>query len=96
LVNAAIISKDFCQLLLTHPAEALATGYNGDLFQLTSEERNLILSIRASSLADFAQQLTVHLQTTALAPSSRSHYSLTEVGDDSPICDAVGRYLWRR
>jgi hypothetical protein len=73
LINAAVISKEFCQLLLTNPATALTIGYNGDLFHLTSEERDLILSIRASSLADFAQQLTIHIQNTALGLRSRSH-----------------------
>ena len=72
LVNAAIISQDFCQLLLTSPAKALTTGYNGDSFDLTAEEQDLILSIRASSLVDFARQLTVHIQDTALKPNSLS------------------------
>jgi len=73
LINAAVISKEFCRLLLTNPTAALSTGYNGDLFHLTSEERDLILSIHASSLADFAQQLTVHIQDATLGLSSRSH-----------------------
>jgi len=73
LINAAVISRDFCRLLLTNPATALRAGYNGDLFHLTSEERDLILSIRASSLADFAWQLTVHIQDTACGPRARPH-----------------------
>jgi dihydrodipicolinate synthase/N-acetylneuraminate lyase len=37
---------------------ALAAGYNGESFHLTLEERELVVSIRASSLTDFATQLT--------------------------------------
>ncbi len=69
LINAAIISQDFCRLLLTSPAKALTTGYNGDVFDLTAEEQDLILSIHASSLADFARQLTVRTRDTALEPT---------------------------
>jgi len=47
-------------LLLTDPVEALATGSNSDLFYLASEEQDLILSIHAASLADFAMQLVTH------------------------------------
>ncbi len=57
-MNAAIISKEFCHLLLTNPAAALASGCNGESFSLTPDEEELILSIRASSLVDFARQLT--------------------------------------
>jgi hypothetical protein len=58
LMNAAAISKEFCELLLADPAAALTTGCNGELFCLTPEEEKLILSIRAASLPDFAIQLT--------------------------------------
>jgi hypothetical protein len=58
LVNAAVVSKKFCDLLLTDPAVALITGYNGESFHLTDKDRELVLSIRATSLADFALKLT--------------------------------------
>lgn len=58
LISAAVVSRDFCNLLLANPAAALASGYNGESFCLTSEERQKILSIHASSLAGFATQLT--------------------------------------
>jgi hypothetical protein len=58
LMNAAIISREFRELLLTDPAAALATGCNGESFCLTPEEERLVFSIRASSLTDFAVQLT--------------------------------------
>ncbi len=50
------MSQEFCNLLLANPA-ALAAGYNGESFRLAPEERQLILSIHASSLAGFAMQL---------------------------------------
>lgn len=58
LVNAAVVSKKFCDLLLTDPAVALVAGYNGESFHLTDKDRELVLSIRATSLADFALKLT--------------------------------------
>jgi hypothetical protein len=58
LITAAVVSQEFCHLLLTDPAVAMSTGYNGQSFQLAIEEEELVLSIRATSLADFAKQLT--------------------------------------
>jgi hypothetical protein len=58
LLTAAIINQEFCSLLLANPAVAMAAGFNGQPFQLTSDDQELVLSIRAISLADFAQQLT--------------------------------------
>jgi hypothetical protein len=59
LLTAAVINQKFCKLLLTNPAIAMATGYNGEPFSLASEERDLILSIHAKSLPEFAMQLTL-------------------------------------
>ncbi len=58
LMNAAIVNKEFCSMLLTNPAGALASGCNGESFCLSPDEEQLVLSIRASSLVDFARQLT--------------------------------------
>jgi hypothetical protein len=60
LLTAAVINRDFCKLLLANPAVAVAAGYNGQPFRLDSDEEELILSIRATSLADFAKQLTIN------------------------------------
>lgn len=59
LLNAAVICSAFCELLLDSPTVALAQGYDGEPFHLQSEDEKLILSTRATSLADFAQQLTL-------------------------------------
>ena len=58
LVTAAVVNRGFCDLLLTSPAAALAAGYSGESFHLAPEEWELVVSIRASSLTDFAIQLT--------------------------------------
>jgi hypothetical protein len=57
LLTAAVINKKFRKLLLTEPAAALDSGYNGEPFRLASEEKDRVLAIRARSLADFAGQL---------------------------------------
>jgi hypothetical protein len=58
LLTAAVVNREFCNLLLANPTIAVETGYNGEPFDLAAEEQELILSIRATSLADFAEQLT--------------------------------------
>lgn len=58
LLSAAVVNQKFCRLLLTNAATAIAAGYNGETFRLGKEDRDLILSIRAKNLADFARQIT--------------------------------------
>jgi hypothetical protein len=58
LITAAVINREFCKLLLADPAMAIESGYDGEPFDLAVEEQELIFSITASSLADFAEQLT--------------------------------------
>ncbi len=57
LLAAAVINPKFCCLLLDDPELALTSGFQGEDFIFTEEERDLILSIRAVSLADLANQL---------------------------------------
>lgn len=57
LIAAAVVSEKFRQNLLQNPGQALALGYRGEKFNLAKEERARIVSIRASSLSDFAKQL---------------------------------------
>lgn len=60
LITAAVVNRKFCQMLLENPQKALASGYKGETFTLGSEEQDLISSIRAGSLAEFASQLVDH------------------------------------
>jgi len=57
MLTAAVVSRKFCQLLLADPLLAMRSGYNGETFQLSADEANLLSSIRATSLRDFAAQL---------------------------------------
>lgn len=54
---AAVVNRQFCQMLLQDPHTALQKGYLGETFSLRKEEVEAIVSIRAESLTDFARQL---------------------------------------
>jgi hypothetical protein len=58
LLTAAVVNARFRTLLLNDPTRALANGFNGESFRFTKDEYERILSIKAQSLADFANQLT--------------------------------------
>jgi len=62
LFEAAVLNRQFCQLLLNQPEAALGQGYMGNTFDLTSEEQSLIISVQASSLPELAQQVTKALR----------------------------------
>ena len=57
VLTAAVISRSFRNSLLNDPAQAIASGYLGEKFHLSSKARQRISSMRAVSLADFAAQL---------------------------------------
>jgi hypothetical protein len=57
MLTAAVVSRKFCQLLLADPLLAMRSGYNGESFQLSADETDLLLSIQATTLRDFAAQL---------------------------------------
>lgn len=54
---AAVVNRQFCEMLLKNPREALKKGYLGETFTLTAEEISLIASIRADTLSDLARQV---------------------------------------
>jgi hypothetical protein len=58
LLTAAVVNAHFREMLLNNPSKALACGYGGEAFHLVSEECKHISSIRATTLADFANQLS--------------------------------------
>jgi hypothetical protein len=78
LLAAAVVSRQFCNLLLTDPARAVTQGYGGEKFSLTTEEYNLVLSSRGSSLPEFARELCKHLpgQTAVKQPTYTESYAL--------------------
>lgn len=57
LLTAAVVNERFRKLLLLDAARALQEGYCEETFHFTPEELQHVISIRASSLPDFAQQL---------------------------------------
>ena len=57
LVAAAVVNRRFRQLLLTQPAKAIENGYNGETFSLTPASRQLVCSIVARTLEEFAEPL---------------------------------------
>ena len=62
LLAAAVINRDFRDLLLSDPERALDQGYQGESFNLDYREKRLVLSVRAGSLTDFALQLMSSLE----------------------------------
>ena len=57
LICAAAINSRFCQTLLFEPDKAIDSGFNGQQFEVTPQERLLVRSIYATSLPDFVQQI---------------------------------------
>ena len=76
LLAAAVINPGFCHQLLDDPELALKSGFQGEDFLFTEEERELIISIRAASLAELASQLartfTEHLHIRIDRPAQPS------------------------
>ena len=58
ILSAAVINSGFRNMLLKDPARAVSGGYSGERFNLSREDRNRLSSIHASSLAEFAAQLS--------------------------------------
>lgn len=67
ILTAAVINIQFRQLLLANPAKAIECGYGGEAFSLAREEKTRVAAIRATSLADFASQLSQALEYGAAA-----------------------------
>lgn len=57
LLSAAIVSEEFRALLLCNPARAIDKGYGDETFKFSSAEQARIVSVRASSLSEFAMRI---------------------------------------
>ena len=75
LLSAAVISTRFERMLLREPDRALAEGYFGETFELGPAEREIVLSIRASTLQDFALELRNRSQLRQTEDPSESRSS---------------------
>ncbi len=58
ILSAAVINSGFRQMLLKDPVKAVCGGYSGKKFNLNSDDKVRLASIRATSLAEFAAQLS--------------------------------------
>jgi hypothetical protein len=57
LLCAATVNGSFRETLLRNPAQAIASGYLDHTFCLTPEETDMVISIQAQQLEDFAMQV---------------------------------------
>jgi hypothetical protein len=60
LLSAAVVSKSFRNMLLTSPEIAVASGYQGESFNLSPEDRNWLFSIRPASLVELAASMVAY------------------------------------
>lgn len=67
LLVAAAVNPKFCSRLLTNPRQALQTGFGGEGFPLSQPTREMLVSIRASTLPEFALKLNELLANPSLA-----------------------------
>jgi hypothetical protein len=74
LLTAAVVNQGFCKLLLSNPEQAISRGYNGEAFRLDRHEQELVLSIHATSLADFAGKVT-NEHTSKIKHPAKGHKS---------------------
>jgi hypothetical protein len=67
LLAAAVINTGFRSMLLSSPCMALQAGFAEEQFSLSAQAEELLTSIRATSLKEFAQQLCEKLPVIPLA-----------------------------
>jgi len=58
MLTAAVVNETFRKMLLANPEQALTKGYRGEVFHFSKEEKSRLVSIRATSLTDFAAQIS--------------------------------------
>lgn len=76
LLSAAVVSKRFRELLLHDPQKALEAGYLGRSFALEDEDRAMILSIQADTLAEFALQIVQWCESAQPAQEALPIYGI--------------------
>jgi len=62
LLCAAVVSKSFRNMLLVNPEIAVTSGYQGESFNLSAEDRSWLLSMRPTSLVDLAANMVTYQQ----------------------------------
>ena len=54
IMTAAVVNGHFRQILLNNPREAIAHGFCEEIFSLNEVESDLLATIQANSLEEFA------------------------------------------
>lgn len=62
LLSAAVVSKSFRNMLLANPEIAVASGYQGETFNLSTQDQNWLSSIHPASLVDLAASMVTYQQ----------------------------------
>lgn len=58
ILSAAVINKGFRTKLLSDPVRAIASGFNGETFDLTDDEKRELNALKGLSLSEFALQIS--------------------------------------
>jgi hypothetical protein len=64
LLCAAVVSKSFRNILMANPEIAVTSGYQGETFNLSDEDRRWLFSIRPANLVDLAANMVTYQQKT--------------------------------
>jgi hypothetical protein len=62
LLCAAVVSKSFRSMLISNPEIAVASGYQGESFNLSDEDRSWLFSMRPANLIDLAANMVTYQQ----------------------------------
>jgi hypothetical protein len=58
ILSAAVINRNFREKLLTDPVQAVASGFNGESFHLTENEKKELTALKGLTLSEFALQIS--------------------------------------
>jgi hypothetical protein len=64
LLSAAIVSKNFQMMLLSNPELAVASGYQGEKFNLSRQDHHWLLSAHPTTLVELAASMVTYQQST--------------------------------
>ncbi len=62
LLCAAVVSKRFRNVLISNPELAVESGYQGESFTLSEEDRGWLFSLHPANLIDLAAHVVTHQQ----------------------------------
>jgi hypothetical protein len=79
LLCAAVVSKSFRNVLLSNPELAVASGYQGETFNLSPDDRSWLYSTRPTTLVDLAANMVAYQQTTPVKLPVESAHHLVRV-----------------